>query len=73
MGYPTLDKHDKHMAEDGGGSHTLVNYETEPGDYVEMWICNKCSYIETFCEHVNNTWNDDETILSCNFCGLDVT
>lgn len=40
---------------------------------VELWICEECHFIEAFCMHPKNTWNEEGTSLTCDFCGIDGT
>ncbi len=40
-----------------------------------VYICDnpKCAKIVAKCEHVDCTWNDELTVLTCTFCGIDAT
>lgn len=67
------------MAEDVGtyevhnahGSHglDLVFFS----DDIEVWKCDTCFHLEAYCTHRKNSWDDDGTTLTCDFCGVDGT
>lgn len=45
-------------------------------DGVEIYICaDPCcaKLIKAICTHVQNSWNPEGTVLSCDFCGADGT
>jgi hypothetical protein len=51
----------------------VVYAENENGT-VQLEFCTKCAKpVSVICEHRKNTWNKEETKLTCNFCGADGT
>lgn len=44
-------------------------------DVVMLEICDnpQCAKMFAYCEHVNNTWNEQGDMLTCDLCGMDVT
>ena len=40
---------------------------------IEVWRCDACFRLEAYCTHVKNSWNEDGTELTCDFCGVDGT
>lgn len=70
----TQEKHLQHIKEDGG--YTADFYGDVPvytKGSILIEICNKCSYLSATCNHSNNSWNKEETILTCDLCGSDGT
>lgn len=65
---PTLPHHQSH-----GSFTSLYADVTVPGGSVVLLICTMCHFIEAFCNHSQNSWNESETQLTCNFCGIDGT
>ena len=67
--------HAKHVQKDGGYSE--LQLVVNPGDReirVIVRVCEQCRFIlGAVCEHTKNTWNEDGTKLTCNFCGQDGT
>lgn len=39
----------------------------------EIWICDVCHFLESYCLHKKNSWNEDGTTLTCDACGIDGT
>ncbi len=44
-----------------------------PLEGFDVWVCLDCRRLEAICLHENNFWNEAGTVLTCGFCGLDVT
>lgn len=42
-------------------------------DDIEVWKCDTCSRLEAYCMHTKNSWDEDGTTLTCDFCGVDGT
>lgn len=75
---PTRQCHEQHSLADGGSTsmfHTVDAAEpnTERMGTLTILVCVKCAYIEAICDHVHNSWNEDGTQLTCDFCGADGT
>jgi hypothetical protein len=70
---PTKQNHQMHVVIDGGYEST-ISYISDPArGTIQLDICNICHYITATCEHENNTWNKDGTVLTCDLCGIDGT
>lgn len=70
----SLEIHNKHFKEDGGAS--FFYYGDIPminAGSIAVEICSVCSYITAVCNHDNNDWNEEGTVLKCRLCGLDGT
>lgn len=70
----SLEVHNKHFKKDGGYSCTAYS-DIPVGNKgsVFLEVCEKCSYILVVCNHDNNDWNEEGTVLKCRLCGLDGT
>lgn len=40
---------------------------------IEVWRCDVCHHLEAYCMHTHNSWDDEGTTLTCDFCGVDGT
>lgn len=51
------------------------NFNRSENDVVMLEICDhpRCAKMFAYCEHVNNTWNEQQDMLTCDLCGADVT
>ncbi len=51
-----------------------VEYLKNEKGSVEIMFCSTCGAPEhAKCEHEKNTWNVEETELTCDLCGADAT
>ena len=64
--------HLRHGARTGIWSAT-VKYVQGPDGALEISYCTDCRYVEAFCAHTKCTWNTEETVLTCDVCGVDAT
>lgn len=73
------ENHEAHVLNDGGYRSRVYepvvkNIEGLEVGTVQITFCDVCHiHLNTFCDHSNNTWNEEGTVLSCNLCGEDVT
>lgn len=67
------------MAVDVGGAQDHLSHGSHSLDLlflnedIEVWRCDTCFHLEAYCMHVKNSWNEDGTELTCDFCGVDGT
>lgn len=69
---PTLKAHNEHVRRDGVETEELTYISTDDGSII-LLICPVCHHITTHCLHVNNTWNEEGSQLTCDLCGIDGT
>jgi hypothetical protein len=69
---PSTKIHRRHFEEDGISTED-VQYVYVPEGGLMLLICTKCRLIETHCLHLKNSWNKEETQLTCDLCGIDGT
>lgn len=70
---PTWATHVRHDMEDGGSAWSFLWAEVPYLGEVELRICDTCHWISATCTHGKNSWNKEETHLTCNLCGIDGT
>ena len=70
---PSLEVHQAHYDTTNFASYTVEYMKNGRGDEVYLEICDQCKYIRASCMHLSNSWNEDGSILTCNFCGIDGT
>jgi hypothetical protein len=40
---------------------------------IYIGACDVCHHVVAQCNHDKNSWNEDGTTLTCDFCGIDGT
>lgn len=65
--------HRLHVTENGHASFLFKHVATEGFGVLEVEICEECHFIYAACTHQKNTWSEDGSTLTCDFCGIDGT
>lgn len=67
-----LKEHEDHVAAKGAWSGRVF-YMTNANGSIHVLACTECDHVEVECQHMKCSWNDDETLLTCNLCLADAT
>lgn len=65
-------EHDSHHRHSGGWSVDVLYLSSFLGE-VQIEQCDKCAYRIVQCNHKYKSWNIEQTQLTCDLCGTDVT
>lgn len=68
----TRAEHETHLRRNGHAVSRIRYFENRYGS-VMLEICEECHYMTAACEHEENSWNGDGTILTCDLCGVNGT